>query len=233
MYEIKLKEYEGPLDLLIDLIEKDKIDIYDIPISSITSKFINEIGKFEKDKENLSEFILLASTLIEIKGLMLLPKETLDEDPRINLTIMIEEYQKFKILSKKLYEYFEESSLSRTKDRQVIETTYTTVNISEDIQKLKYIYEDIIRRKNVNDNIFIDKKIIKKDEYSIIDSKNTIINKLIKNNRLSFNEILNINDPKLKIITDFFAILEIIKLNTAFIVHENGNIFLQMVKGEV
>lgn len=88
------------LDLLIDLIEKDKIDIYDIPISSITSKFINEIEKFEKDKENLSEFILLASTLIEIKGLMLLPKESLDEDPRINLTIMIEEYQNLKYFQK-------------------------------------------------------------------------------------------------------------------------------------
>lgn len=162
MYEIKLKEYEGPLDLLIDLIEKDKIDIYDIPISSITSKFINEIEKFEKDKENLSEFILLASTLIEIKGLMLLPKESLDEDPRINLTIMIEEYQNLKYFQKKLYEYFEEASLSRTKDRQVIETTYTTVNISEDIQKLKDIFEDIIRRKKLVTIFSLIKKLSKK-----------------------------------------------------------------------
>lgn len=106
--------------------------------------------------------LFFASTLIEIKGLMLLPKESLDEDPRINLTIMIEEYQKFKILSKKLYEYFEEASLSRTKDRQVIETTYTTVNISEDIQKLKDIFEDIIRRKKLVTIFSLIKKLSKK-----------------------------------------------------------------------
>ena len=85
--EVKLESYEGPLDLLLKLIQRHEIDIYDIPIATLTNQYLEEIAHFPSDMENLSEFLVMAATLLEIKSRMLLPRpkpETAEdgEDPR-------------------------------------------------------------------------------------------------------------------------------------------------------
>ncbi|MDO5388042.1 MAG: segregation/condensation protein A, partial [Clostridia bacterium] len=125
--EIKLEKFEGPMDLLYSLIVKNKIDIYDIPIALITEQYldyINAMGKY--NMENISEFLIMAATLIEIKSRLLLPKEV-DEnneeiDPREELVKRLIEYKKFKGIAEEFnikqkeagYVYYKES------DRELI-----------------------------------------------------------------------------------------------------------------
>ena len=99
-YSFRLESFEGPLDLLLHLIEKNKVDIYDIPISLITEQYLQAIADMpEKDLEEMSEFLLMASTLLDIKAKMLLPKdeEAPEEgDPRAELVARLLEYRKYK-----------------------------------------------------------------------------------------------------------------------------------------
>ena len=112
-YKIILESFEGPMDLLIHLIDKAEIDIYDIPINEITEQYIKYITKMEElDLEVTSEFLVMAATLLEIKSRMLLPpikKETdgdqleMEEiDPRLELVRRLVEYKKYKHVSKEL-----------------------------------------------------------------------------------------------------------------------------------
>ena len=101
-YQIKLENFEGPLDLLLHLIEKNEIDIYDIPIAKITDQYITYIRDIEQlDLDSASEFLVLAATLLAIKAKMLLPKpikllEEVEKDPREELVARLLEYKKFK-----------------------------------------------------------------------------------------------------------------------------------------
>ncbi|MGD9141324.1 MAG: segregation/condensation protein A, partial [bacterium] len=100
-YKVRLEQFEGPLDLLLFLIKKEEIDIYDIPISVITEQYLAYIGVLEfLNLELAGEFLVMAATLMRIKARMLLPRETADEeeieDPRQNLVQQLLEYQQFK-----------------------------------------------------------------------------------------------------------------------------------------
>ena len=118
-YNIVLKTYEGPMDLLLDLIKENEIDIYDIPIFKITEEFLKYIENMKKLNLTLtSDFILMASTLLEIKSKMLLPKkevledEEVEEDPRLDLVESLLEYKKYKEASEilKIQEEYESKS---------------------------------------------------------------------------------------------------------------------------
>jgi segregation and condensation protein A len=98
---VKLEVFEGPLDLLLHLIEKNKIDIYDIPIALITEQYMDYLKEMEKqDLDNMSEFLVMAATLLKIKSRMLLPQEETDEeepeDPRQELVERLLEYKKYR-----------------------------------------------------------------------------------------------------------------------------------------
>ena len=109
-YQIKLPQFEGPFDLLLFFIERDELDIYNIPISKITNDFLSYIHQSESlNIELSSEFILFISTLMRIKAKMLIPRKELDEqgneiDPRQELVDKILEYRKFKEASQKMSE---------------------------------------------------------------------------------------------------------------------------------
>lgn len=119
-FEIKLPLFEGPFDLLLFFIERDELDIYDIPISQITQDFLAYMDDLEKfNIEVASEFILVAATLMRIKAKMLLPRPQLDEegneiDPREELVRHLLEYKKYKSVIKELSE-MEEGRLEREK----------------------------------------------------------------------------------------------------------------------
>lgn len=119
---VKLDSFSGPLDLLYHLIEKNEIDIYDIPIAELTDQYIEFISREEnKNMDGMSEFVVMAASLIEIKSRMLLPKsqtEEPEEDPREELVQKLIEYKKFKMLrkywlkeAKKPHIYFSESPI--------------------------------------------------------------------------------------------------------------------------
>jgi len=115
-YRVKLQNFEGPLDLLLFLIKKNEVDIYDIPIADITSQYLEYVEIIKLlDLESAGEFILLAATLIRIKAKMLLPRPQSDEeeeiiDPRMELVTRLLEYKKFKELAFKMSEIEEEQS---------------------------------------------------------------------------------------------------------------------------
>ena len=105
--EVKLEAFEGPLDLLLHLIEKNRIDIYDIPISEITEQYLDYIRQMETEDMNvMSEFLVMAATLLEIKCRMLLPREVTEEgeeeDPRAELVQKLLEYKMYKYMSYEL-----------------------------------------------------------------------------------------------------------------------------------
>ncbi len=116
-YKIVLESFEGPMDLLLHLIDEAEIDIYDIPINEITEQYIDYITKMEEmDLEVTSEFLVMASTLLEIKSKMLLPQvdkndgeqlEMEEADPRLELVKRLVEYKKFKYASRELRNYEE------------------------------------------------------------------------------------------------------------------------------
>ena len=105
--EVKLQVFEGPLDLLLHLIEKNKVDIYDIPIAEITEQYLDYIRQMQSEDMNvMSEFLLMAATLLDIKCRMLLPKEVNEEgeeeDPRAELVQKLLEYKAYKYMSYEL-----------------------------------------------------------------------------------------------------------------------------------
>ena len=107
-YRIQLAAFEGPLDLLMHLIEKNKIDIYDIPIAELTRQYMEHLNRMrELDMEIASSFLVMAATLLQIKSRMMLPqqskeKETAEEDPRQELVARLLEYKKFQQVSELL-----------------------------------------------------------------------------------------------------------------------------------
>lgn len=103
---VKLQVFEGPLDLLLHLIDKNKVNIYDIPIAMITEQYMEYVNQMDKEDLNVvSEFLVMAATLLDIKSKMLLPKEVneegIEEDPRAELVEKLLEYKLFKYMSLK------------------------------------------------------------------------------------------------------------------------------------
>ena len=129
---VKLEVFEGPLDLLLHLIEKNKVDIYDIPIVLITEQYIDYVSQMDaRDMDVMSEFLVMAATLVRIKSKMLLPPEEEEEDepedPRQELVERILEYKMYKYASFEL------------KDRQVDagRMLYKESTITDDIRDIK------------------------------------------------------------------------------------------------
>ena len=159
--EFIIKDFEGPLDLLLHLIDKSKIDIYDIPINSITDQYIRYLNDMERlNMDITSEFLVMASTLIHIKSNRLLPKkvELEDEkDPEVELINRLIEYKKYKEMSKE-FKLMGEKHNSRVYKRQedlsyLIEDELTLKNISlEDLQKafnkVLYLNKNLPKKKN-------------------------------------------------------------------------------------
>lgn len=216
-YNIHLNVYDGPLDLLCDLISKQKIDIKDISISEITSQYLVYIDMLnEMDLEIASEFIIMASKLVEIKSKYLLYKqnhEDYEEDPRLELVEKLEEYKKFKEASLNLKEniHYTYDTFFRTKEEVIIDGSKIDLDeISIDairntlpiILKMKVI-EGLDKREELD---MIMKKRVISLEKKISDLKELIK----KEDKISFVKLVRSYD-KDETIATFLAILELIK----------------------
>jgi len=223
---VKLETFEGPFDLLFHLIEKNEIDIYDIPISNLTEQYLEHIKLFQnRDMDNISEFMLMAATLIEIKSKMLLPlmKENAekDMDPREDLVNRLIEYKRFKRIawSLKQIETEAEQVVYRKPEKNLMDqlAKLNHPELSEMLEdvtlnKLFSIFEDVLKRKELKvDKIRSGFKGIQKDLYSISDKIEHIRNLLVISKRILFSDIFKESTSKTEKIVTFLAMLELIK----------------------
>lgn len=221
---IKVADFEGPFDLLLHLIRKNKMDIYNIEIFKITNQYLDYLEAMKKmDLEITSEFIVIAATLIEIKSKSLLPKikkeEEIDEDDiEKKLLEKLIIYRKIKAST----EFFKEKAFSigctYSKKAEIIEIKKEKVNnddIFENITliDLYNIYNKLIEQylKKKNRNISIISRNIKKDEYKIEDKYEYILNILEKEGKLNFSDIIYQCCCKIECVVTFLALLELMK----------------------
>ncbi|MDO5040769.1 MAG: segregation/condensation protein A [Peptoniphilus sp.] len=215
-YNINLKIYEGPMDLLLDLIKKNNIDIFDIPIHLITSQFLEYIENSKKlNMELTSDFILMASTLLEIKSRMLLPKFTFDqeeqqqeEDPRQELVDKILEYEKYKEISKELKkssDYEGKSFYKLQEDFSHMDTLDFLGDI--ELKDLSAAFNNIIKRYKSKDIV----ESITSDRYSVDTAMEQIMALLTEHREIKFTQLLSDYPLLEEIIIYFLSLLELIR----------------------
>ena len=214
-YELKLDNFAGPLDLLCYLIDKNKMDIYEVEISKIADQYIEYINNQEKmNLEIASEFLVMASTLILIKSKGLLPKENDDEAELSEEELLkrIIEYKRFKEISKLFKERMEIYSGRFHKFQENIELPKQTIEkqyVSEDIIK---VYKKIVesQKNKVNENAKNIEKIAIHDTYSVSDKVKDIFRELIRKPKFVFNRLFSVQEkPKAEVVTAFSGVLEL------------------------
>lgn len=232
-YKVILETFEGPLDLLCHLIEKSKIDIYDIPISEITDQYLDYLKKMnEMDLEVTSEFLVMASTLLEIKSKMLLPKEKnndgeqleIEEDPREELVTKLIEYKKYKEVAKKLKskENIQKKALFKPKEEIEIEDNEKIDLKSICMEDLVKAFNKVLKKRyNYSENL-IDINEIEKDDITIEEGINKITTALNKKNKIKFNDLFNNRTSIDEVIVIFLSILELIKQKKIIATQKNN-----------
>jgi segregation and condensation protein A len=222
-FEIKLPLFEGPFDLLLFFIERDELDIYDIPISKITNDFLEYVHHLEHmNIEVASEFILVAATLMRIKSKMLLPRPQLDEqgneiDPREELIKHLLEYKKYKSVVESFHK-MEETELMKEKRGNLIKELRVLAesgNVEAELQdvdlfKLMSVFEKVLKRFEAEKNKPVHQVI--QYPYTVESQKKFIVEELIKKSRLSFAEILETFPTRIGLIFSFLAVLEMLAL---------------------
>ena len=234
---VKLEAFEGPLDLLLHLIDKNKIDIYDIPIVMITEQYMEYIRQMETEDMNImSEFLLMAATLLDIKCKMLLPKEVdeegEEEDPRAELVQKLLEYKMYKFMSYELKDRQFNAEKSMYKGPTIPEEIlkhqepidYSVLLGDLNLQKLHKIFKETVKRKEDKvDPIRSQFGKIEKDEIKL-DEKTAYIEAYVKEKKqLSFRDLLEKQSSKMEVIVTFLVILELMK--TGVVQIEQNDIF--------
>ena len=246
---LKLQVFEGPMDLLLHLIEKNKIDIYDIPIVTITDQYLAYMRQMEHDDMNVtSEFLVMAATLLDIKCRMLLPKEEKEEgeeeeDPREELVRRLLEYKMYKYLSEELREkglhagprYFKQQDLPEEVRSYVPPLNYEELIGDKTAQSLRKVFTEVLRRKKSRvDPIRSGFGKIQREEISVADKELYIRAYLERHPHADFREMLELQDSKEEIIVTFLVILELMKSQKIRITQEEafGKIVIDLVEGE-
>lgn len=217
IYSIKTNDFEGPLDLLCHLIDKNKMDICDINISDITDQYIEYLNKMEElNLEIASEFLIMASTLLYLKSRTLLPVvENSDSDEKElteeELLQRIIEYKKYKENSEKLRIMYQENSRRIFKDEEKIKFPKKKLDIELNYSLIVSAYSKIIEKnKNrLNKNAKNIKKIAITDIYTVSSKVKEMYKELIRNKRFVFNNLYSQNQcNKEEVVTAFTGLLE-------------------------
>lgn len=232
---IKLEVFEGPLDLLLHLIDKNKVNIYDIPIVLITQQYMEYVNGMEKKDLNVvSEFLVMAATLLDIKSRMLLPKEVNEDgeeqDPRAELVEKLLEYKMYKYMSYELKDMYIDADKSMYKMPTIpkeIMAYKQPVNLEElvgdmNLAKLRAIFDDIMKRQeNRVDPIRSRFGRIEKEEVSLEEKMIYVRNYIMVHEHFSFKELLGMASSKVQVIVTFLAVLELIKMGNIIVEQEN------------
>ncbi|WDV47916.1 segregation/condensation protein A [Clostridiaceae bacterium M8S5] len=232
-YKVILDSFEGPLDLLLHLIDKSEVDIYDISIAEITDQYIEYLKKMEElDLEITSEFLVMAATLLEIKSKMLLPiekKEKLfDEDeidPRQELIEKLIEYRRFKAAAIELKDREVIQSMIYSKPREdIAELIDDAVQLSIDGIELNTLVNALHKlmkknRQTISEPTFTN---INRDSITIEESMDNILATLYIVKNISFEDIFKETTNRFEIVVTFLALLELIKLEKISVKQENS-----------
>lgn len=229
---IKLQVFEGPLDLLLHLLDKNKVNIYDIPIVEITNQYMEYIAEMKRNDLNvMSEFLVMAATLIDIKSRMLLPAvQTEDEeeaeDPRAELVQQLLEYKMYKCMAYELRDRQMDAERVLFKEPTIpaeVAEYEEPVDIQElvsdlTLAKLNSIFKSIMK-KQVDKIDPVRSKFgkIEKEEVSLSDKMAYLENYCLSHSYFSFRSLLEAQSGKMEIIVTFLAILELMKTGKIFI----------------
>lgn len=213
-YEIKIDNFEGPLDLLCHLIEKNKLDIFEVKISDITDQYIDYINQMEKmNLEVTSEFLMMASTLLYLKSKTLLPKETEDEEELTEEQLLqrIIDYKKYKEISKKLKENYEIYSKRIFKLPDTIELPKQQLERNYDKSLIPELYNEVINKNKVriNKNAKNIQKIAITETFTVGSKVKDMYRELIRNKRFVFNKLFSLKKHnRNEVVTAFSGLLE-------------------------
>ena len=231
---VKLQVFEGPLDLLLHLIDKNKIDIYDIPIVEITRQYMEYIREMERTDLNImSEFLLMAATLLDIKSKMLIPKEVNEEgeeeDPRQELVEQLLQYKLYKYMSYELRDREMDSDRVLFKEAaipQEVQEYTEPVNLDEllgdlNLRRLNQIFQEVMRKKaDKMDPVRSKFGTIEKEEVTLSDKMSYVEEYAMLNGYFSFRQLLARQRSKMHVIVTFLAVLELMKVGKIQITQE-------------
>ncbi len=239
LYTIKLPAFEGPLDLLLHLIRENKIDIYDIPISFITGRYLEYIGMMkELNLEIAGEFLVMAATLIQIKSRMLLPPEEAAEgtaeqmeDPRLELVQRLLEYQAYKDAATILKEREEESMKIFSREPE------DGVEEQEDAELCLFdvnIFDLLAAFRKLLESAPPEVQTITKETLTVKDRMFLIVDRLESSDSIRFEELFGEEASRSQLIVTFLALLELLRVGLARVYQEGefGYIWIIKPKGE-
>lgn len=243
----KLEKFEGSLDLLLHLIEKNKIDIFDIPIAIITEQYLDYISKMnEANMDISSDFLVMAATLLEIKSKMLLPLVKNDEgeeiDPRQDLVERLLEYKKYKNLGIELSDFEDTAPEYMLKPPTIpanVKTYVPNIDYEEllkdiDVNRLNEVFTEVLRRKRDSiDTMRANFGKLEKEKVPLKDTILYVIKYANLNKNFSFRDLLMEQPDKIHVIVTFLAMLELIKVGRIKIVQETNfsDIRISVVEG--
>lgn len=218
-YSIKIDKFEGPLDLLAYLIEKNKMDIYDINLTQITDQYIQYLNAMENlNLEIASEFLVMASSLLYLKSKKLLPKqeEETEELTEEELIRRIIEYKKYKEITKKLKESYATYSKRIQKQPETILLPNQKLEKEYNNKTIPEIYEKLVERtsQKLNENAKNIEKIAITENYTVASKVKEMFKILVKQKKFVFNKIFSINKRnKQEVVTAFSGLLELSRRN--------------------
>jgi len=232
-YTIKIKQFEGPFELLLFFIERDELDIHDIPIAKITQDFLSYIQDLEQlNLDIASEFIFVAATLMRIKAKMLIPRATMDEngneiDPRDELVQRLLEYKQYKESLDTLREMEADRSSSYSRgniDQELtdisklnsFEKDLESISMFKLISAFKGIMEKFDdRQKESSHRIY-------KYNYDVDQQSSYILAKLKENKKCNFESLFQGLDNRIHAIVTFLSLLELLNQQTVSIIQGRG-----------
>lgn len=243
----KLEKFEGSLDLLLHLIEKNKVDIFDIPIAEITEQYLEYINKMQENNMDISsDFLVMAATLLEIKSKMLLPlvknEEGEEIDPRQDLVERLLEYKKYKNLGMELSDFEDVAPEYMLKPPTIptdVKTYIPNIDYDEllkgiDVNKLNEVFTEVLRRKRDSiDTMRANFGRLEKEKIPLKDTILYVIKYANLNKSFRFRDLLEEQKSKTYVIVTFLAILELIKVGRIKIKQDKNfsEIFIEVVEG--
>ena len=233
---VKLQVFEGPLDLLLHLIDKNKIDIYDIPIVEITNQYMDYIKAMEREDLNvMSEFLVMAATLLDIKCKMLLPKEVTEdgeeEDPRQELVEQLLQYKMYKYMSYELRDRELDGGRTMYKDPTIPEEVMDyvePVDLDEllgdlTLATLNRVFQDVIRRQEDKiDPVRSKFGKLEKEEVTVEEKLETVTDYAREHKHFSFRILLGSQKSKMQTVVTFLAVLQLIKEGILIVQQEHA-----------
>ena len=229
----KLEKFEGPLDLLLHLIEKNKINIYDIPIAEITDQYLEYVSCMEEESlDVVSEFLVMAATLLDIKARMLLEvsEEGEEEDPRAELVERLLEYKTYKYMSLELKDmevdadkvFYKAPTIPREVERYEEPVDLDQLLDGLTLSKLQKIFESVMkRREDKIDPVRSTFGTIKKEPVSLEEKIGAVLEYAERHRRFSFRGMLSRQRDKTEIVVTFLALLELMKMGRIHLTQEH------------